>query len=112
MTVDKITTIGQVRTLIVNNSRLITVDSYETGQRTLKSLIQCTPVGQPVHFNLETSKDVRKESQVQREDNIKVKSKYGLNRYQVVQDKLYGRAFVHAAVHIGVHKRRKIVYTS
>lgn len=41
-----------------------------------------------------------------------MKYKYGLNHYQVVQGSLYGRAFVHAAVNIGVHKRWKIAYTS
>lgn len=46
------------------------------------------------------------------EDNIKVKSKYGLSRYLVVQGRLYERACVHAAVNIGVHKRRKIICTS
>jgi len=61
MTLNKITATGQVRTLIVNNSRLITVDSYETGQMILKSLIQCIPVGPPIRFNLEPSKDVSQE---------------------------------------------------
>ena len=37
-----------------------------------------------------------------------MKTKYGLNRYQVVQGRLYGRAFVHAAVNIGVHKNEKL----
>lgn len=112
MALNKVTTTGQVRTLIVNNSGLITVDSYETEQSALNSLIQCTPVGPPVHFNLEPSKDKSVRSPKYRGRIILKWQVSTVWTVVIVQGRLYERPFVHAAVNIGVHKRWKIICAS